>query len=634
MAPNSFQGKIIDVDLSEKSVRTEKPGSSFYRKHPGGPALGTYYALKEIQAGADPLGPDNAIIISSSVLVGAPAPSTPRVTISAKSPLTGAIGKSEAGGFWGAEFKSTGHDALVITGEASEPSFIAIEDDEISIQPADDLWGKTTKQAEMALKERYGKSSNVLQIGPAGENQVRYANVCHDLAHFNGRNGMGAVMGSKNLKAIVVNGSRETSCYDKSKVTEITRWVAQNRDEDSRSAALHEVGTPGGIASVNASGWLPTRNWQEGQFEGADQIGSEAMEEILADRKGCYSCPVQCKRVVKVEEGNLETDPDLGGPEYETLGSLGSNLGIDDIRLISKANELCNKYTIDTISFGMTLSFAMHCFEEGLLDRSDTDGYELKFGNGDVLLPLIRETARQEGFGKQLGKGSARLAEEIGEEAKPLLREVKGQEIPMHDPRVKTGLGLQYAISSVGADHWAAQHDPYFTDKESLGADTLKALGIMNPVEARDLGSEKVRFFYYTNMLTLMYDNLGACVFGVVARGIVPLDKFISLVRNVTGWNTNLWELLKTGERAANMMRLFNLREGFSKKDDRIPEIFYEDFTDGPMEGEKALDKKDFEKAINKYYQMAGWDEKGRPLEGKLDELGIPEELRIDYKRT
>jgi len=515
MAVNGFHGSIIHIDLSDKSVKIENTDSSFYRKYPGGPALGTYYALKDIPAGGDPLSPDNALIISSSILVGAPGPSTPRVTISAKSPLTGAIGKSEAGGFWGAEFKSTGHDALVIKGKASDPSCITIEDDEISIQPADDLWGKTTIKAETALKERYGRNSNVLQIGPAGENQVRYANICNDLAHFNRRNGMGAVMGSKNLKAVVVNGSGETSCHDKSKVAEITRWVAQNRDEDSRSAALHEVGTPGGITSVNASGWLPTRNWQEGHFEEANQIGSEAMEEILVDRKGCYSCPIQCKRVVKVEEGELETDTDLGGPEYETLGSLGSNLGIGDIRLISKANELCNKYTIDTISFGMTLSFAMHCFEEGLLDRTDTDGYELEFGNEDVLLPLIRETASREGFGKQLAKGSARLAEEIGREAKPLLREVKGQEIPMHDPRVKTGLGLQYAISSVGADHWAAQHDPYFTDEELLGEDTLKALGIMNPIPARDLGPEKARFFYYTNMLTLMYDNLGVCVFGV-----------------------------------------------------------------------------------------------------------------------
>ena len=628
MAPNGFQGRILLIDLTKTEITVEEPDPSFYRKYPGGPSQAVYYALKEIPEGVEPLDPDNVLIISSAVLVGTPGPSTPRVTISAKSPLTGAIGKSEAGGFWGAEFKSTGHDALVISGKAESPCFIAIEDEEITINPANELWGKTTKEVEETLKDEYGKSSNVLQIGPAGENEVRYANVCNDLAHFNGRNGMGAVMGSKNLKAVVVNGNKNTSCKDKSRAAEITRWVAKNRDEDPRSAGLHEAGTPGGITSVNASGWLPTKNWQEGQFEKADQIGSEAMEEILVDRKGCYSCPVQCKRVVSLEEDDLEIDPDYRGPEYESLGSLGSNLGIGDIKLVAKANELCNKYTIDTISFGMTLSFAMHCYEEGLLDRQDTGGYELEFGNEEVLLPLIRETARGEGFGKQLAKGSARLAEEIGKEAQPLLREVKGQEIPMHDPRVKTGLGLQYAISGVGADHWTAQHDPYFTNEESLGTSTLHALGIMDSISERGLGAEKVRFFYYTNMLTLMYDNLGACVFGVVARGIVPLDKFISLVRSVTGWNTNLWELLKTGERAANMMRLFNLREGFGKEDDRIPEIFFEDFSGGPLGGEKAINRDKFKEAIEKYYQMAGWDEKGRPLEGKLDELGIPKRIR------
>lgn len=628
MASNGFQGKIVHIDLTDTVISVEQPDPSFYRKYPGGPSLAVYYALKEIHAGVEPLGPGNVLIISSALLVGTPAPSTPRVTISAKSPLTGAIGKSEAGGFWGAEFKSTGHDALVIKGKAENPCFIAIEDEEITINTANDLWGKTTKEVEETLKGKYGNSSNVLQIGPAGENEVLYANVCNDLTHFNGRNGMGAVMGSKNLKAIVVKGSKSTSCKDKSRVTEITRWVSENRDEDPRSASLHEAGTPGGITSVNASGWLPTRNWQEGQFEMADQIGSEAMEEILVDRKGCFSCPIQCKRVVGLEDDDLQIDPDYGGPEYETLGSIGSNLGIGDIKLVAKANELCSKYTIDTISFGMTLSFAMHCYEEGLLDRQDTGGYELEFGNAEVLLPLIRETARGEGFGKQLAKGSARLAEEIGKEAQPMLREVKGQEIPMHDPRVKTGLGLQYAVSGVGADHWAAQHDPYFTDEESLGTSTLHALGIMDSISERGLGEEKVRFFYYTNMLTLMYDNLGACVFGVVARGIVPLDKFITIVKAVTGWNTNLWELLKTGERAANMMRLFNLREGFGKEDDRIPEIFFQDFTGGPLDGEKAINKDNFEKAIKKYYQMAGWDEKGKPLEGKLDELGIPKRIR------
>lgn len=625
-----FHGKIAIIDLTNEEISIDKKDQKFYRKYLGGPGISTYYALKEIPAKIDPLSSENALIVSSSVLTGSPGPAVMRYTVSAKSPLTNTIGKSEAGGWWGPEFSKTGFDALVIKGKAEKPIYIYIEDGKIKIEDAKDIWGKVTKESEIYLQEKHGSNTRVMQIGPAGENQVLYANICNDLAHFNGRNGMGAVMGSKNLKAIAVNGNNRPDYADKEKAKEILKWVSENVMKHPLTSLLHKTGTAGGITSVNTSGALPTNNWQKNYFEDADKIGSEALENILIKRGGCYGCPIRCKRVVGVDCDEYTVDPDYGGPEYETLGAIGSNCGINDIDLIAKANELCNKYTLDTISFGMTLSFAMNCYENGLLTIEDTGGLELSFGNKEILLPLIKQTAFKEGFGDRLALGSAKLSDLIGDESKELLRTVKNQELPMHDPRVKTGLGFQFALSNHGADHWAAQHDPFFVDEESMGMDLLRSLGIQNPIASVDLGANKVRFFYYTNLLTLLYDCLGTCVFGVVARGILPTDKYLELINAVTGWNTNYWELMKVGERTSNLMRLFNVREGFNKEDDTLPDHFYKKINGGPLDGEDGIDESEFDNALELYYQMAGWNQNGIPQKGKVYELGIMEDLE-DY---
>lgn len=397
---NGYHSKILKVNLTEEKIMIDEKEDKFYRKYLGGPGIAAYYALKEIPQGADPLGPENALIITNSVVTGSPAPGVMRYSVSAKSPLTGAFGTSEAGGWWGPRFKKAGYDGVIIKGQAAEPTYLFVSDEEVSLKTAENLWGKTTKEVEEILQDRHGSRARVLQIGPGGENQVTYANICNDLAHFNGRNGMGAVMGSKNLKAIVAKGQQDVPCSDEQSVKDIMKWVGKNVHDHPLTSGLHETGTAGGITSVNAGGALPTNNWKENYFSDAEQIGSDALEEILINRTGCFGCPIRCKRVVEYEDEDYKIDPEYGGPEYETLGAIGSNCGFNDIKLVSKANELCNKYTIDTISFGMTLSFAMHCYEEGLLTKEDTGGFELEFGNGDVLLPLIEQTAKQEGFGK------------------------------------------------------------------------------------------------------------------------------------------------------------------------------------------------------------------------------------------
>jgi aldehyde:ferredoxin oxidoreductase len=618
-----YTGKILVVDLTAGTVTIDEQNETFYRKYLGGIGFSAYYALKYIKPGVDPLGDDNVLIFAPGLLTGTLAPAVPRYTVTAKSPLTGAIGKSEAGGFWGPELKMAGFDALIVKGKAPKPVYLQIRDGVCEIVDAAHLWGLKTDECQAAIKSEFDKKARVAQIGPGGENQVLFANIVNELAHFNGRNGLGAVMGAKNLKAVAVRGTGKVDCFDGELVKDATRWVAKNMNDHPLAYGLHRSGTPGGLTTVNAGGLLPTRNWQENTFEGAEDISAESLETILVNRKGCYSCPIRCKRVVQVERDDFSVDPALGGPEYETLACLGSNLGIRDIALVSKANELCNKYTLDTISFGMTLSFAMECFEKGLLTVEDTGGLELTFNNNELLLPLIEMTALKVGFGAKLALGSARLAAEIGNGAEKLLLTVKKQEVPAHDPRGKSGVGMMYALSSHGADHWVAMHDTLYVEKGSIGLDSIAPLGIVDPVAALDLGERKVALFYYTHLMTMMYDCLGVCVFGYASRSVVSLEKTMALVKAVTGWDTSLWEMMKCGERASVMMRLFNAREGFDAKDDILPEKFYNNLSTGPLTGKNKMDRVAFADALNGYYQMAGLDENGHPVASKVSELGL-----------
>jgi aldehyde:ferredoxin oxidoreductase len=408
-------------------------------------------------------------------------------------------------------------------------------------------------------------------------------------------------------------------------VTDSARWVAANVKTHPQASVLHETGTHAGIVPVNSSGALPTNNWETGQFEDAAAIGGQAMNEsILVDRKGCFACPIRCKRVVEVEEERFSVDRKYGGPEYETLAALGSNLGIDDLPLLAKANEVCNALGLDTMSAGMTISFAMDCYKHGLLDRQATHGIDLSFGSADTLLTLLDDIAHRRGLGALLADGSERAAEAIGPDSARFLRNAKGQEIPMHDPRVKTGLGLQYALSSHGADHWVAQHDPLYAQAGSPGLKGLGPIGIREPVPALDLGADKVRSFYYSHMLTSAYDMLGMCVFGAVGRSLLPLDRLVDVVNGATGWEVELWELMKAGERLSVMMRVFNQREGFGRADDKMPELFYTPFKGGPLDGKGAIDRASFAQALELYYDMAGWTgPEANPGPGKLAELGL-----------
>ncbi len=624
--PYSYTGNILHLDLSSGEYWIEHPPETFYRTYWGGRALALYYMLTQMKPHTDPLSPENLLIFATGILAGVPAPAVPRYTVCAKSPLTGAEGEAEAGGWWGPELKRAGFDALIIKGASPTPVYLWITEGRLEIKEAVHLWGKDTGTTQRMIKEELAEDKvRIAQIGPAGENLVRFANIVNELGHFNGRNGLGAVMGSKKLKAIAVRGTKALDLYDKEEIKKITKEITQRIMVNPLSRGLHELGTPGTVRGFYEAGCLPSYNWTTGYFPEGENLTAETLNQtILKGTKGCYACPIRCKRVVAVDEPELKVDPLYGGPEYESIVSLGSICGISDLRYVAKANELCNRYTLDTISTGMVIAFAMQCYQEGILTPEDTEGIELTFGNKEALLGLIKKIAYREGLGELLSQGSYRAAQKIGKGAEKFIHQVKGQEIAMHDPRLKTGVGLSYALTDYGPDHMKVPHDPFFKDKEAVGVKEMSGLGILDPVSPTELGEKKVALFKLLDLYWTVFNILGVCDFGYVPRSVGTMDELLEIIRSATGWKTSWFELMKVGERSISMARLFNAREGFTPQDDTLPEVFFNPFPDGPLAGKLAINREDFQKAIRLRYELMGWDpDTGLPTPAKLIELGL-----------
>ena len=610
-----YNGKILRVDLSSGAISVDEPDEGFYRHYVGGRGLVSYFLLRELASGIEPLGPENKLVFANGALTGVPVAGSGRNSVGAKSPLTGGYGDAEVGGYWGAELKLAGYDAIIVEGESERPVYLWIEDGKAEIKDARHLWGKTTGECEKLIRKELGdRGIRVAQIGIAGENQVRYACVINDISHAAGRTGMGAVMGSKKLKAIAVRGHQKVALSDARAVNSLARQFRDWLKINSSAVNLSENGTAGGLMALNTASGLPTRNFQEGVFEGAEKISGEAINEnILVGRRGCYACPVRCKPEVATKKP-YNVDPTYGGPEYETLAALGSNCGIDNLEAIAKGSELCNAYGLDTISTGACIAFAMECFEQGILTEQDTDGLKLNFGNAEAMLKLVEMIARGEGIGMVLAHGVARAAVAFGNGAEEFAMHVKGQEIPMHEPRYKQALGVGYTISPTGADHCHNIHDTAYTDR--IPGD-LRTLGVFQPLPSQELSAAKVRMLVYGSNWQHVLNCLVFCQF-------VPLrpGQIIDLVRGVTGWDTNIWELMKVGERCIAMARAFNIREGMGRSEDHLPRRFFIPFTSGPLEG-ISLDDGEMYRAIDTYYAMVGWDGDGAPTLAKLQELGI-----------
>ena len=631
-----YMGKILRVDLTSETITVEEPSPDIYRRYMGGSALNLYYLLQEMPANVDALSPDNILALSVGPTTGVSISGQSRMTATAKSPLTGAIGDSQCGGFWPAKLKFAGFDAVIIKGKAAKPVYLWIDEGQAELRDASHLWGKITGEAEAAIRDELGDAKiEVLQIGPGGEKMVRFASLINMCNRANGRTGMGAVMGSKNLKAVAVRGNHKPQVADKEALQELIKWGAKTYP-NADVAGLGKFGTAGVISVQQALGGLPTYNFNSGVFDGWEAIDGEILYNTLLagsqdgqqDRKGrdtCYGCIVRCKRVVEFSQGSYSAEPLYGGPEYESLAGLGSYCGIDDLAAICQANELCNKYGIDTISGGATIAWAMEAFEAGVLTAADTGGLQIKFGDAESMIKLVQMIVEREGFGDILAEGSARAAAKLGKGAEFLIT-AKGQEPPAHMPQVKRSLALMYAVNPFGSDHESSDHDlTYEEDSYKAFEDRYASLGLNNPLPAQSLAPAKVEFARITQQFFGMLDSVNLChfVWGVSWPLYGP-EQAAAMVKAVTGWDVTLQELLEVGERRVNMMRAFNAREGIARDQDKLPAKFFDrPLKGGPSDGIK-VDKAQFEAALQEYYHQCGWDESsGIPKRETLERLGL-----------
>ena len=529
-----------------------------------------------------------------------------------KSPLSGGYGESEAGGFWGAELKRCGYDAIIVEGKSDKPVYLWIKDGQPEIRDARNLWGLDVAETEETIrKELQDERVRTATIGVAGEKLVRYASVCNNISHVAGRTGMGAVMGSKNLKAVAVRGNAPPEIGNREKVLELSRWMGKN----FKTKTINwQYGTGSTMDYYEASGNLPVRNFSGDRFPQVEGIKPQNIfkKGYVEKMDSCFGCPVRCKRKVKLDQP-WKVNPIYGGPEYETLAALGSNCGVDQVEAIIKANELCCRYGLDTISTGVSISFAMECFEKGVLTLKDTDGLELTFGNASAMVEMVERIALRKGLGNLLAEGTKRAAEAIGKGSAEWAMHVKGEEIPMHEPRYKQGMGLHYSVHATGADHCSGIHDDLVNKKLA----EWDRIGPAESVPVYEMSGRKARMLYQLGLWRNMGNYLGLCLF-------VPWsnEQITQAVEAVTGWPMSSYKLMKTVERGMTLARIFNLREGFSTRDDTLPRRFASSPADSNLKG-VGVDPEKLSSAQKVYYQMMGWDESGVPTHGRLVELNI-----------
>jgi aldehyde:ferredoxin oxidoreductase len=639
-----YTGKILHVDLTSGSLKIEKPPEELYRTYMGGSALGLYYLLKNTPAGADPYGPENTLSFMLAGITGAPIAGQSRATVVAKSPLTGGAGDSQAGGFWPAELKFAGFDGIVIRGISPRPVYLWINRGEVELRDAGHLWGKTTTEVEKALAEELeDERIQVAQIGPAGEKLVRFAAIMNMATRAHGRTGMGAVMGSKKLKAVVVRGGKKKlPMADPARVRTIMQPSVANVRNDEDVWALAKYGTLGILEGQSAAGGLPNRNYTSGSmgYERAAAIGGERLftdllrgadedNQLKQGRETCYSCAVRCKRVVETEWEGRAIDPRSGGPEYETSSVFGSYCDIDDIRAIAYANQLCNQFGVDTIAAGATMAFAIDCFEQGLITAEDTGGIELRWGDAGAMIAMLEKTLKREGFGDVLAEGSARAATRIRNGAEDLVVAVKGTELPAHMPQVKPSLAVIYAVNPFGADHQSSEHDPSYTPRvvenspDKYGK-RMADIGLTDPQPRDVLNEAKVEYALTTQYAYSALDTADVCqfVFGP-AWQLLGMKDLADVISAVHGEETTVDDLMTLGARRLNMLRAFNAREGITRERDTLPKRLFTPLEGGPSNG-KSVDREEFEAALEIYYEKAGWDPiTGNPTAETLDGLGL-----------
>jgi aldehyde:ferredoxin oxidoreductase len=636
---HGFTGKILHVDLTTGQLEVESPDEAFYRQYVGGSLMGLYYLWKNTPADTDALDPANTLTFALSAPTGLPVSGQSRCTVTCKSPSSGGVADSQAGGFWPAELKYAGFDAIVVNGAADAPVYLWIHNGEAELRDASHLWGRLTHEVDTILKDELNDSRvEIAQIGPSGEKLSNFAAIMNMSNRAWGRTGVGAVMGSKNLKAIVVRGNQKVQPADKKGVTALSRKGAKEFP-DSDMENFGRYGTADTVMGNFGAGGLPTNNWDSGVMaqEAAQAIGGERLydellrgaEEGKQDKQGrdtCYACIVRCKRVVESEWQNNKLVPEYGGPEYETIATFGSYCGVDDLHAITYANQLCNQYGVDTISCGATLSWAMDCFENGVLTAEETDGIQLRFGDAEAMVAMLEKTLKREGFGDVLAEGSAKAADRLGKGHDYLLT-VKGQELPAHMPHVKRSLGIIYAANPFGADHQSSEHDPMYHPK--LYANTyhrfLGQLGLDKPQPPKVLNEEKVEFALKTQYNYSAADTLSVCqfVYGPSWQLYGPQD-MADLLAAATGWDVTVDDVQEIGRRRLNLMRALNARYGLARDKDTLPKKLFNKALQGGRSDGMVLDEAELAAGLDMYYEMAGWDvATGVPTRATLEDAGL-----------
>jgi len=640
-----YAGKVLHVDLTNGSLEVEEPSEHFYRTYLGGSALGLFYLLRNTPAGADPFGAENTLTFALSGLTGAPISGQSRCCVVAKSPLTGGVGSSEAGGFWPAELKFAGYDAIVVRGASPQPVYLWIKDGSFELRDASHLWGRTTTDVDRMLREELRDDRvHVAQVGPAGEKRVRFAAIMNMANRANGRGGLGAVMGAKLLKAVAVRGSKKgLRMADPERLRRLMKASQANIAANADVADLGRYGTAGIVESQDATGGLPTQNWRSGTMGGERAValsgallsssflkGSAAGTQLKDGRDTCYSCGVRCKRVVEAEWAGRALRPESGGPEYETISAFGSYCDVDDLGAVAYASQMCNEYGVDTISAGATMAFAMECFEHGLITAADTGGIELRWGDGAAMVEMLEQTLRREGLGNLLAEGSQRAAERLGRGAERFVIASKSQEAPAHMPQVKASLALIYAVNPYGADHQSSEHDPCYepelieSSPEQYGK-RMAEIGLTRPQPATLLNDAKAEFTLRGQWAYQAINSAAVCqfVYGP-AWQLMSMSDLAEALRATTGWDMNLEELLEVGERTLNLQRAFNGREGFTKEHDTLPRRFFDEPLRGGASSGSFVPEADWEAARDTYYRLAGWDDiTGNPTRATLERLGL-----------
>lgn len=610
-------GKILRVNLESGKISREEPGEAFYKRYLGGRGVIVETLLREVPGHADPLGPHNKLIFAAGLLTGHRLMGSGRVSVGAKSPLTGGFGESEAGGLWGAELRRAGYDGLIVEGVAAKPVYLWIRDDLAELRDAREIWGARVRESMEWLQGDVGdKRSRTALIGPGGEKRVLFAGIIVDCSHAFGRTGMGAVMGSKNLKGIVVKGSKSPAAKDSEKILALNRIMTGRY----KSSPFHKYGTGSAMKTFEAVGNLPIHNHAGGSFASVEKIDAVTLlREHGTGMEGCYNCPIRCKKKIRIHDSKWDIDPCYGGPEYETLASFGSNLLIDDLQAICKANDICNSHGMDTISTGGTIAFAMECYENGILTKNDLDGLDLRFGNAQAMVEMVQKIANREGIGDLLAKGSKKAAEAIGKGSMKFAMQVKGLEIPYHNPRLHQGLGLHYSVHAVGADHVTGVIDGNLLAMMS----SWESINVAETIPASELSGRKVRMLYELGLWRQLPNSLGICSF-------MPWSatEMCEAVEAVTGWKTTTFKLMKAVERGMTLMRVFNLREGFTREDDMLPERFFGFPQDGPLKNTR-IETDLFRECREIYYNLMGWDKDGVPTKACL--IGLDLEWALPY---